>query len=119
MWTQFSFFGAVQDPNIKIRILNNLQGIRYQTKEYGPLRLYAKGGLGFSRYSMDIAGNSAGDTKFSLAYGGGAHVWMHKNFGLVFDVTHVVMGLPNLTDTSDREKWDSGLTYTTGLTIRF
>jgi hypothetical protein len=119
MWTQFSFYGSVEHSGIKVRILNNLEGIRYQTKNYGPFRLYAKGGLGFSRYSMDIGGNGAGDTKFSVAYGGGTHIWIQEHFGVVLDVTHVVMGLPNLTDSPSREKWDSGLTYTTGLTIRF
>jgi hypothetical protein len=119
MWTQFSFFGTVQQPNMGVRVINNLEGFRYQTKQYGPVRLYAKGGLGFSNYSMDIAGNSLGETKFSVAYGGGAQIWFNDWLGVVLDASHVVMGLPNLTDMSSREKWDSGLVYTTALSIRF
>ena len=120
LWTQFSFYGSVEHAGLRVRILNNQQGIRYQTRDYGPFRFYAKGGLGFSHFSMDIPGiGSAGDTKFSVAYGGGANIWMHKNFGVVLDLSHVGMGLPNLTDLDSREKWDSGLVYTAGLTVRF
>jgi len=82
--------------------------------------LYAKGGLGFSRYSITfpLAGSSGGDTKLSLAYGGGAQIWMSQHFGVVLDVSHVVMGLPNL-GFPNQGHWDSGLTYTTALALRF
>lgn len=119
MWTQFSFYGSAENAGLRVRMINNQQGVRYQTKNYGPLRLYAKGGLGFSRFSIDAGPNSAGDTKFSAAYGGGAHIWMHDHVGVNLDVSHVLTGLPNLTDLETREKWDSGLVYTTGLTFRF
>jgi hypothetical protein len=119
MWTQFSFYGSAGQPNMSVRIINNQQGIRYQTRQYGPLRLYARSGLGFSRYSLNITGNDAGDTKFSFAYGGGAQIWVSEYFGFVLDASHVVMGVPNLTDLPGREKWDSGMTYTTGITVRF
>lgn len=120
MWTQFSFYGSTENNvGLRVRLINNQQGIRYQTKNYGPLRLYAKGGLGFSRFSIDTGQGSLGDTKFSAAYGGGAHVWLHDHVGINLDVSHVLTGLPNLTDLDTREKWDSGLVYTTGLTFRF
>lgn len=119
MWTQFSFYGSAENAGLRVRMINNQQGVRYQTKNYGPLRLYAKGGLGFSRFSIDTGQSSAGDTKFSAAYGGGAHIWMHDHVGVNLDVSHVLTGLPNLTDLDTREKWDSGLVYTTGLTFRF
>ena len=120
LWTQFSFYGSVQSPGLNVRVINNQEGIRYQTRNYGPIRLYAKGGLGFSRFSLDVSGVGSGsDTKFSVAYGGGAHIWMNKNFGVVLDVSHVATGLPNLFDLPTRDKWDSGLVYTTGLTVRF
>jgi hypothetical protein len=119
LWTQLSIYGTLEQPDKSVRIINNLQGIRYQTKMHGPFRFYAKGGLGFSYYSFNIAGTGLSGAKFSAAYGGGTDIWLHKNIGLVLDVTQVLMGLPNLTDLSGRESWDSGLTYTTGLTVRF
>ncbi len=119
MWTQFSFYGSAENAGLRVRMINNQQGVRYQTKDYGPVRLYAKGGLGFSRFSIDTVQGSLGDTKFSAAYGAGAHIWMHKHAGINLDLSHVLTGLPNLTGLDTREKWDSGLVLTTGLTLRF
>jgi hypothetical protein len=119
MWTQLTIYGRAESPNHSVRIINNLEGIRYQTKKHGPLQLYAKFGLGFSHYSMDIAGTGLGETKFSLGYGGGAFIWANEHFGLVLDASHNIMGLPNITDVSNREKWDSGLTLSTGIAVRF
>lgn len=118
-WTQLTFYGSAEQPLHKVRIINNLQGMRWQTKLYGPLQLYAKGGLGFSHYSMDVAGSSLGEYKFSLAYGGGAFIWATDHFGIVLDATHTSSGVPNLTDLSGRDSWDSGLTLASGLAVRF
>lgn len=125
MWTELSFYGSPEKDSFKIGIINNQQGLRFQTRQHGPFRFYVKGGIGFTRYSIDLVlatqGFSYGDTSLSLGYGGGAQVWMNKNFGLVFDVSHTLMGLPNLlfADLPDREKYDSGLTYSTGFAVRF
>ncbi len=119
LWTQLSFYGSAETTNHRVRIINNLQGLRWQTRRYGPLQLYAKGGAGFSHYSMDIAGSGYGEYKLSVAYGGGAFLWANEHFGLVLDATHTTSGMPNLTDADDRDKWDSGLTLATGLAIRF
>jgi hypothetical protein len=118
-WTQFTFYGSAEQPNLSARIFNNLYGIRYQTQQHGPFQLYAKGGLGYSRYSLDLLGTSYSDTKFSFSYGAGAQIWMSDNFGVVLDASHLIMGLPNLTDLEGREKWDSGLALTAGLSVRF
>jgi hypothetical protein len=116
MWTQFSFFGSVTQPaGLNVRIIHNLQGVRWQTKQHGPFRVYVKGGMGFANYRFD----TGSETKLSLAYGGGVQMWAAKWMGLTLDLSHVVMGLPNLTNLDNREKWDSGLTFTPGLTIRF
>ncbi len=121
MWTQFSFFGTVDQPTsaMTVRVINNLQGVRYQTPQFGPLRLYGKAGLGFSNYSLNLLGSGYGDTKFSFGYGAGAQLWLSRSFGVVLDASHVIMGLPNLTDLPEREKWDSGLALAAGLALRF
>ena len=125
MWTELSFYGSPEKEDFKIGIINNQQGLRFQTKQHGPFRLYAKAGLGFTRYSIDLViesqGLSYGDTAFSAGYGGGAQIWMNENFGIVIDVSHTLMGVPDLlfADLPDREKYDSGLTYSTGFAVRF
>lgn len=120
MWTQFSFYGKAKGPNTSVGMFNNLEGVRYQTKQHGPFRFFVKGGVGFSRYSIDIQSNSYGsETKLSAAYGGGAQIWFSDHFGVVLDVSHVTMGLPNLSNAKSRDSWDSGLTYTTALAVRF
>jgi hypothetical protein len=119
VWTQLSVFGTLEQTNNSVRVINNLEGIRYQTKLHGPFRFYVKGGMGFSNYSLNLSGYQTSGTKFSAAYGGGTDIWMNEHFGVVLDVSHVLMGLPNVTNLSGRESWDSGLTYTTGLTVRF
>ena len=135
IWTQVSFYGTVDQASNygnmnSVRIINNLQGIRYQTKQYGPLQVYGKAGAGVTNYSLYLGGYDFGGTKFSAGYGGGAHVWFHKNIGITLDVSHILNSLPNMenyfTDYNgnkmkfpDREKFDSGMVYTTGLTFRF
>jgi len=135
IWSQLSIYGTktqVFDVPIgwgtsfqyenKVRVINNLEGIRYQTKLHGPFRFYVKGGVGFTYYNFTFGRYGdvgASGTKFSAGYGGGTDIWFNRNIGIVFDVSHIVMGLPNLTDLPGRESFDSGLTYTTGLTIRF
>ena len=125
LWTQLSVYGAVDQwtdfgggvhAENKVRILNNLQGVRYQTRQYGPFRFYGKAGAGVSIYNFSIHGSGA---SFSAAYGGGANIWLNRNIGITLDASHVLMSLPNVTDMDGRERFDSGMTYTTGLTFRF
>ena len=126
IWTQVSFYGTVdQGATVSegylfpktVRIIHNLEGIRYQTKQYGPFRLYGKGGAGFTWYNL--FGGMEGGMKFSAGYGGGANIWINNNIGITLDLSHVVMGLPKLSEAAGRKKFDSGLTYTSGLTFRF
>jgi hypothetical protein len=119
IWTQFSFLGTTENSYLSVRIINNLQGLRYQTPQYGPFRFYGKGGIGFTNYSINLVGQSGGETKISFGYGGGAQVWMTDYIGVFVDGSHVIMGVPNISDLEGREKWDSGLTLTTGLAVRF
>jgi hypothetical protein len=121
VFSQTTFYGSVEGTYLKARVINNLEGLRWQTKRHGPLQAYVKAGLGFSHISLDyVSGEDiGGEIKFSYSLGGGAFIWMSDNFGLVFDASHTAMGMPNLADLPGRDKWDSGLTLTTGLAIRF
>lgn len=124
LWTQFTFYGSVENPEIsvnrlKVRVINNLQGLRYQTPQYGPFRFYGRGGVGFSNFSMNLNGGSGGETKISFGYGGGAQIWATDYLGVNVDATHLIMGVPNLTNLEGRDSWDSGLAFTTGMIVRF
>ena len=125
LWTQFTFYGSVENPDIygpyrlKVRVINNLQGLRYQTPQYGPFRFYGRGGVGFSNFSMDFSSGSAGTTKISFGYGGGAQIWATDFLGFNIDASHVIMGMPDLTGLEGRDHWDSGLAFTTGMMVRF
>jgi opacity protein-like surface antigen len=119
-WTRFSFYGSAGREGVfSARMFNNLYGLRYQTEQHGPFRVYAKAGLGYSNYSMNLQGTGFGETKFSFAYGAGAQIWLSEHFGAVLEATHSINGLPNVTDLDSREKWDSGLTLSAGLAVRF
>jgi len=120
-WSQTTFYGSAKGSNLKARVINNLEGLRYQSKLYGPVQFYAKGGMGFSHisFSYTSGGDIGGEYKFSASYGGGAFIWFKENIGLVLDASHLMMGMPNLTDQDGRDKWDSGLALTTGLAVRF
>ena len=128
IWTELSIYGMVEQQmsgyDRSVRLINNLQGIRYQTRQYGPLRLYAKFGAGiawhgFNLYYPQVGYVSMSGTTFSAGYGGGANVWLHKNIGITLEVSQVLNALPKLADVDDREKFDSGMVYRTGLTFRF
>ena len=119
LWTQFSFLGTTESPYLSVRIINNLQGLRYQTPQYGPFRFYGKGGIGFTNYSINLAGQSGGETKLSVGYGGGAQLWMADYLGLFVEGTHIIMGVPQISEFDDRDKWDSGLSLMTGIALRF
>ncbi|MDR1728199.1 MAG: hypothetical protein LBT74_09810 [Acidobacteriota bacterium] len=115
--TDYSYYG-VQYEN-SVRLINNLEGIRYQTKPYGPFRFYGKAGAGFTYYSFGTGYGDVSGTRFSAGYGGGADVWLNKRIGVALDVSQILNGLPNLTDLDGRESVDSGMVYTAGLTFRF
>ena len=125
LWTQFTFYGSVENPDIyepyrlKIRIINNLQGLRYQTRQYGPVRFYGRGGVGFSYFSADYSTGTSGIAKISFGYGGGAQIWATDYLGFKVDASHIIMGMPDLSGMQERDRWDSGLAFTTGLIFRF
>jgi hypothetical protein len=120
LFTQVSFLGTAMGDNLSARVINNLEGIRYSTPRYGPISFYGKGGVGFTNYSVVITDlGEGGQTKFSAGYAGGAQIWATDYLGLFVEMQHLIMGVPNVFDAEGRDRWDSGLTYKTGLAIRF
>jgi hypothetical protein len=120
-WSQTAFYGSAENEYIKARVINNLEGLRFQKRFHGPIEVYGKVGMGFSHTNLSFKSGSdiGGEYKFALAYGGGAFIWVKDSFGFVLDASQMFMGLPNLTNASGRDRWDAGLTLTTGIAIRF
>ena len=120
-WSQTTFYGSVEGDFLKARVINNLEGLRWQKRFSGPLEVYGKVGMGFSHIGLSSVGGGdiGGEYKLAVSYGAGAFLWMSQNIGLVFDASHLSMGVPNVTDAPGRDKWDSGLTLTTGIALRF
>lgn len=115
---QTGFFGGAEQNGTKVRLLTEFQGFRVN-KKAGPLNLYAKGGLGFTRYTFS-GGLSGGSYKFALNYGGGIEIKMKESLGLILEATRLTMGLPQIVpDPSNRSKWDNSWQLATGFAIHF
>ena len=117
LFQQMGFFGGAEQNGIKLRLLTEFQGMRVN-KKAGPLLLYAKGGLGFTRYSFSGA-LSGGSYHFALNYGGGTEIKVKEGLGLVLEATRLTMGLPNLTGLENRSKWDNSWQLATGIAFHF
>jgi hypothetical protein len=117
MFQQMAFIGGPQDNGFKVRLLTEFQGFQL-TRGKGPLLVYAKGGLGFTRY-MFAGGFSGSTTNFAVNYGGGAQIKIKEGLGLVLEATRITMRLPNLTGAADRSSWANAWQLATGIAIHF
>jgi hypothetical protein len=117
LYQQMGFFWGAEQNGIKVRLVTEFQGMQVN-KKAGPLILYAKGGLGFTRYlfSGAFSGASYG---FALNYGGGTEIKIKEGLNLVLEATRLTMGLPNLTGVEGRSKWDNSWQLATGIAIHF
>jgi hypothetical protein len=117
MFQQLGFMGGPQNNGYKVRLMTEFQGFQF-SRGKGPFQVYAKGGLGFTRY-MFAGGFSGSASNFAMNYGGGAQIKVKEGLGLVFEATRVTMRLPNLTGASDRSKWANSWQFATGIAIHF
>jgi hypothetical protein len=119
IFTQMSFLGGVEQGGLKMRMINEAQGLKLTKREVGPLNLYAKGGIGFVRHVFSVQGSETADYGTSFVFGGGTEVKIKEGMALVLDVSNCAISLPQLTYYSDRDKWDSSLMFTTGIAFQF
>lgn len=64
LFQQMGFFGGAEQNGLKVKLITEFQGMQVN-KKTGPLILYAKGGLGFTRYIF--TGTLSGvDSHFAL-----------------------------------------------------
>jgi hypothetical protein len=115
---QMGFMGSVEQNGIEFSLFNEFQGIQVN-RSMGPLILYAKGGMGFTRFNF-LGAFYGSDTHFAVNYGGGAQIKAAPWLGLVFEATRVSTGLPNLFgDFPDRNSWDHFWQFASGLALHF
>jgi hypothetical protein len=115
LFQQMGFYGGPEQNGLKLRLITEFQGM-IVTKKAGPLDLYAKGGLGFTRYVF--TGNAVYG-KFAVLYGGGAEIKMKEGLNLVLEASRLTMGLPQLSISPDRSKWSNSWQLSTGIAIHF
>ncbi len=117
LFQQMGFFGGAEQNGLKVKLINEFQGVQV-SKKTGPLILYAKGGLGFTRYIFSGAFSGV-DSHFALNYGGGAEIKIKEGLNLVLEATRLTMGLPNLTNAPRRSGWDNSWQLATGIAFHF
>lgn len=118
LYQQMGFMGGAEQNGLKVKLITEFQGFQVN-KAKGPLILYAKGGLGFTRYVFSGA-LSGVDSHFALNYGGGTEIRMKEGLNLVLEATRLTMGLPNLLgDLPGRTGWANCWQLATGIAIHF
>jgi hypothetical protein len=119
LFQQMGFFGGVEQSPYKIRLITEHQGLRLKT-EKGSVTLYAKGGVGFTRYVFESSGQTQGvDSHVNFVYGGGMHFPIFSGLRMIIDVSRQSMGLPNLTGMPNRSKWSNAFYLSTGIVFCF
>jgi hypothetical protein len=117
LFQQMGFFGGAEQNGLKVKLITEFQGMQVN-KKTGPLLLYAKGGLGFTRYVFSGAFSGV-DSHFALNYGGGTEIKIKEGLNLILEATRLTMGLPNLTNAPGRSGWDNSWQLATGIAIHF
>lgn len=117
IYQQMAFLGGAKDEayDITMRMITEFQGMQV-TKRYDKIDFYAKGGLGFVRYSVQ----NSGESKMAFQYGGGAEIKVgNSGMYLILELTRLSMGVPQFFFTDDRSKWCNTFLISPGIAIRF
>ncbi len=119
LYQQMGFMGGPEQNGLKVKLLTEFQGF-HVSKAKGPFLLYAKGGLGFTRYVFSGA-LSGVDSHFALNYGGGVEIQMKEGLNFLVEATRLTMGLPPLLPIAlpGRNGWANCWQLATGIAIHF
>jgi hypothetical protein len=117
LFQQMGFFGGPTSNGYKLKLITEFQGMEI-TKKYDRFDLYAKGGIGFTRYIF--TGNYV-FSNLALLYTGGIKIPVKEGLALVFEGGRITQGLPRLDyyEYDDRTKWDHSWHLSTGIAIQF
>jgi len=119
LWSQVAFYSGVRQGGISMNLINEIQGMKLTSPGKGPFRVYAKGGVGFTRYIFEFPGFRAVDYGQAFNYGGGLQIKVSGGMSLILEATQLAVSLPNLTGAPGRDKWDASTLFTTGIAFHF
>jgi hypothetical protein len=121
IWTQTSFYTGAKQGDLDLKFINQIQGIKLTKRDLGSVNLFVKGGMGFARYVFKQEGFSGESVFFSQTfnYGGGAEIGIGEGIYFFVELSQMSMGLPNITGSPDRDKWDSNILITSGISLFF
>lgn len=118
IFSQTSFLAGVEQSNVKLRIINQAQGVKL-TKRGESINVFGKGGVGFVRNVLSFGGQEGVDYGTSFVFGGGTEIKLQEGMWLMLDLSRNIQGLPQLTFLEDRDSWDSNWMITTGISFQF
>lgn len=118
-FSETGLYGGVEQGSLKMKLINQAQGVRVTAREVGPVNFYARGGIGFARYVFETPAFETVRYGMSLIYGGGVEIPLMEGLLLKLDGSRVTQSLPQITSVPDRDKWDSNFILTTGIAFQF
>jgi hypothetical protein len=121
IFSQTSFLAGVEQSGIKLRFINQTQGAKVTKRGLigESVNVFAKGGIGFVRHVFDVFGQQSVDYGTSFTGGGGTEIKLQEGMWLMLDLSRTSFGLPQLTISPNRDKWDSSWAITTGVSFQF
>lgn len=120
LWTQTTFFSGVRQGSIDLKLINQMQGLRAVARSRGPINVYGKGGMGFTRHVFNVA-NFGEQVRFGTTFvvGGGVELKWTDATLIFIEVNQNAMSLPDITGLDARDKWDSNTGIALGLAFQF
>jgi hypothetical protein len=119
LYSESTFLTGVEQQGLDLKLFNQIQGAKLTAREVGPFNLYAKGGIGFTRFVFDSQGSEFVQYQTSFAGGGGVDILFSENFAIFVEGNLLSFSLPNLTGVENRDKWDSAFGTTVGVVLSF
>lgn len=119
LWSQSTFFGGVEQNEISLKLINQMQGVKLTARDLGPINLFGKGGMGFTRFVFETPTFETVRFGTSFNFGGGIEYVLKEGLLLIVEGTQMSMSLPDISGLPDRDKWDSNLLVTVGIAFQF
>jgi hypothetical protein len=81
-FTETNFLGGVEQGTIRLSLINQIQGVKLTAREIRSPNLYAKGGIGFTRFVFAIGGQDTVRYQTSFIAGGGVDFMFNEGMAI-------------------------------------